>query len=74
MGALFGGSQTPPLPPPPPPAAIPPTAANPAVAMAGAKQGTEAAKASGAGFADTLKTSSQGSLGTTTTGRPGLLG
>ena len=75
MGGLFGGANaTPPLPPPPPPAAIPPTAANPAVSMAGAQQASAAAKASGAGFADTLKTSSEGSLGATTTGKPGLLG
>ena len=74
MGGLFSSPPTPPTPPPPPPAAIPPTAANPNVLMAGAAQANKGAKAAGAGFADTLKTSSQGTLGATTTGKPGLLG
>jgi len=77
MGSLFSPG-TPnvnvPAPPPVPPAAIPATLANPEVAHAAASETARAALAAGGGFSNTLKTSSQGSLGAPNLAKASLLG
>jgi hypothetical protein len=62
MGSAFAPAGSPPPPPPLPPAAIPPTMANAAVQGAGNRQMSQAAKAAGKGFDDTLKTGPEGAL------------
>ena len=58
MAFLFGSPPTPPPPPPPPP--HPATMAKDSIQLAGQQAALAAAAQSGAGFSDTLKTSSLG--------------